>query len=397
MTGALTVSLDYQPAATGPFLWQAFDTAAVSSDLAAIARAGFREVRVGLAWDSFMPDARGVDPRRMSEFDTLLRVAGAHGMGIVPVLFIQAHGDCVFLPARAVMRDARRRGVRVLSEGMPEPGGPRDVWTDPLMLELADRWARAMAAGFANHPALAAWDLGDDPARVLRPRRIPDLAAWVAVAGAPLRQRGDRVQMTLGADDLLRGRGVRLGSLSSLLDRIDIAIRPAQLRRLQLPEPEALLFIAQLAQALAGDQGGQIGLALAMPSPGGDEEGMDELAAAATVDQLVERRTEAGVSALRATAWCDLHPRLRERAPYDRHDWRRRCGLVRLDGAEKPALGPWSRLARADLAAPPPNPWPPHLDVEAFYTNLPDSVLDLAAAWHREQEDRPAILDRSEA
>jgi hypothetical protein len=397
LTGALTVSLDYQPAATGPFLWQAFDTAAVSSDLAAIARAGFREVRVGLAWDSFMPDARGVDPRRMSEFDTLLRVAGAHGMGIVPVLFIQAHGDCVFLPARAVMRDARRRGVRVLSEGMPEPGGPRDVWTDPLMLELADRWARAMAAGFANHPALAAWDLGDDPARVLRPRRIPDLAAWVAVAGAPLRQRGDRVQMTLGADDLLRGRGVRLGSLSSLLDRIDIAIRPAQLRRLQLPEPEALLFIAQLAQALAGDQGGQIGLALAMPSPGGDEEGMDELAAAATVDQLVERRTEAGVSALRATAWCDLHPRLRERAPYDRHDWRRRCGLLSLDGAEKPALGPWSRLARADLAAPPPNPWPPHLDVEAFYANLPDSVLDLAAAWHREQEDRPAILDRSEA
>jgi hypothetical protein len=397
LTAALTVSLDYQPAATGPFLWQAFDTAAVSSDLAAIARAGFREVRVGLAWDSFMPDARGVDPRRMGEFDTLLRVAGAHGMGIVPVLFIQAHGDCVFLPARAVMRDARRRGVRVLSEGMPEPGGPRDVWTDPLMLELADRWARAMAAGFANHPALAAWDLGDDPARVLRPRRIPDLAAWVAVAGAPLRQRGDRVQMTLGADDLLRGRGVRLGSLSSLLDRIDIAIRPAQLRRLQLPEPEALLFIAQLAQALAGDQGGQIGLALAMPSPGGDEEGMDELAAAATVDQLVERRTEAGVSALRATAWCDLHPRLRERAPYDRHDWRRRCGLLRLDGAEKPALGPWSRLARADLAAPPPNPWPPHLDVEAFYANLPDSVLDLAAAWHREQEDRPAILDRSEA
>ena len=397
MTAALSVSLDYQPAATGPFLWQAFDTAAVSSDLAAIARAGFREVRVGLAWDSFMPDARGVDPRRMGEFDTLLRVAGAHGTGIVPVLFIQAHGDCVFLPARAVMRDARRRGVRVLSEGMPEPGGPRDVWTDPLMLELADRWARAMAAGFANHPALAAWDLGDDPARVLRPRRIPDLAAWVAVAGAPLRQRGDRVQMTLGADDLLRGRGVRLGSLSGLLDRIDIAIRPAQLRRLQLPEPEALLFIAQLAQALAGDQGGQIGLALAMPSPGGDEEGMEELAAAATVDQLVERRAEAGVSALRATAWCDLHPRLRERAPYDRHDWRRRCGLLRLDGAEKPALGPWSRLARADLAAPPPNPWPPHLDVEAFYANLPDSVLDLAAAWHREQEDRPAILDRSEA
>jgi hypothetical protein len=396
LTAALTVSLDYQPAATGPFLWQAFDIAAVTLDLAAIARAGFREVRVGLAWDSFMPDARGVDPRRMGELDTLLRVAGTHGMGIVPVLFIQTHGDCVFLPSRAVRRDARRRGVRVLSEGMPEPGGPRDAWTDPLMLELADRWARAMAAGFANHPALAAWDLGDDPASVLRPRRIPDLASWVALAGAPLRQRGDRVQITLGADDLLRGRGVRLGSLSGLVDRIDIAVRPAQVRRLQLSEPDALLFVAELAQALAGDQGGQVGLSLAMPSPGDDLEGTDEPAAASAVDQLVERRTEAGVCALRATGWSDLHPRLRERAPFDRDDWLRRCGLVRLDGAEKPAFEPWSRLARADVEAPPPNPWPPHLDVEAYYANLPDSVLDLAAAWHREQEDRPAILARSE-
>jgi hypothetical protein len=397
LTSALSVSLDYQPAATGPFLWQAFDAAAVTSDLAAIARAGFREVRVGLAWDSFMPDARGVDPRRMGELDMLLRVACAHGMGIVPVLFIQAHGDCVFLPGRAVRRDAHRRGVRVLSDGMLEPGGPRDAWTDPLMLELADRWSRAMAAGFANHPAVVAWDLGDDPASVLRPRRIPDLASWVALAGAPLRERGDRVRMTLGADDLLRGRGVRLGSLSGQLDRIDIAVRPAQLRRLHLPEPEALLFVAQLAQALAGDQGGQVGLAVAMPSPGGDDEGADEPAAAAAVDQLVERRTEAGVCALRASSWCDLHPRLRDRAPFDRHDWLRRCGLARLDGAEKPVLGPWSRVARADVAAPPPAPWPPHLDVEAFYANVPDSVLDLAAAWHREQEDRPAILPRSEA
>jgi hypothetical protein len=124
---------------------------------------------------------------------------------------------------------------------------------------------------------------------------------------------------------------------------------------------------------------------------------MDEPAAAAAVDQLVERRTEAGVCALRATAWCDLHPRLRERAPFDRHDWLRRRGLARLDSTEKPALGPWSRVARAEVAVPPPHPWPAHLDVEAFYANLPDSVLDLAAAWHREQEDRPAILHRSGA
>jgi len=398
LTAALIVGLDYQPAATGPFLWQAFDAAAVAADLAAMARAGFRQIRVGLAWDSFMPDARGVDPRRLGEFDLLLRAAGALGIQVVPVLFVQAHGDCVLLPGRTVRRDGGRlHGVRVLSEGMQEPGGPRDAWTDPLMLELADRWARAMAAGFANHPAVAAWDLGDDPASVVRPRRIADLPAWVALVGAPLRKGGDRVQITLGADDLLRARGVRLAPLAGQLDRIDIAVRPAQLRPLRLPEPEALRFVGQLAQTLAGDEAGRIGLAVAMPSPGDDAEGTDEQDAAAAVDQLVERRVETGVCALRASRWCDLHPRLRERPPFDRHDWLRRCGLVRVDGAEKPALVPWSRGARADEEPPSSRPWPPHLDAAEFYANLPDSLLDLAASWRREQDERPAILDRSKA
>ena len=169
MTTALRIGLDYQPSSTGPFLWQAFDAVEVAGDLALIAAAGFREVRVGLAWDSFMPDARGVDRRRLGELDTLLGAAQTLGLGVIPVLFAQAHGDCVLLPRRAVSRRRRRSGVRVLSDGLIEPGGPRDAWTDPLMLELADRWARTMAAAFANHPAVVAWDLGDDPARVRRP------------------------------------------------------------------------------------------------------------------------------------------------------------------------------------------------------------------------------------
>ncbi|MGA2282354.1 MAG: hypothetical protein ABSH07_01535 [Candidatus Dormibacteria bacterium] len=397
MTAALDVAVDYQPATTGPFLWQAFDATTVSSDLAAIARAGFRQVRVGLAWDSFMPDARGVDRRRLGEFETLLRAAISHGLRVVPVLFVQAHGDCVFLPGRTVRRDRRRRGVRVLSQGLLEPGGPPDLWTDPLMLELADRWARTMAAGFANHPAVAAWDLGDDPASVVRPRRIADLASWVALMAAPLREQGDRVQLTLGAGDLLRARGVRLAAVAPHLDRIDVTVRPAQLRSLHLADASALCLIARLGQALAGDADIAIGLALATPSPDGDAEGIDEVAAAATVDQLVERRTETGVCGLRAIRWCDLHPRLGERAPFDRDGWLQRCGLVRLDGAEKPVLGPWTRAARAELDVAPPGRWPRHLDVEAFYANLPDSLLDLAAGWHREQGDQPAILDRGGA
>lgn len=396
MSGELGVSVDYQPSASGPFLWHAFDRVRVDSDLAAIARAGIRQVRVGLAWDAFMPDAHGVEPRRLAEFESLLRAALAHGVRVVPVLFVQAHGDCVMLPGRTVLRGRRRSGVRVMSEGLLEPGAPREVWTDPLMLELADRWARAMASGFANHPAIEAWDLGDDPAAVIRPRRIADLATWVRLAGAPLREQGDRVHLTLGADDLLTGRGVRLGAVAPHLDRVDLAVRPSHLRRLELTEPSALRFLAQLAQALAGDTRVPVGLALAAPTPDGDAEGIEEVAAAAAIDELLERRVEAGICGLRATRWCDLHPRLAERAPYDRSGWLLRSGLIRLDGTGRPALDVYTRAARAGLESGEPRPWPSGLDVDEYYANLPDSLFDVAAGWRREHGDEPAILDRSE-
>ena len=397
MIEGTSVAVDYQPSGSGPFLWQAFDANAVAADLAAIGRAGFRVVRVGLDWDSFMPDARGVDRRRVGELDVLLRSAARNGLQVIPVLFVQAHGDCVLLPARTVLRRHPRRGVRVLSEGVVESGGPRDVWTDTLMLDLADRWLRHMISAFSGHPAILAWDLGDDPASVVRPRRIADLAAWVRLMAGPLRAGGDRVHITLGAGDIRQGRGVRLAVVAAQVDRTDVAVRPGQFRDLGLPDASALRFVGELAQALTGDAGTPLGLAVTTPSPGEDTEGTGEVDAADVAAELAERCVESGLAGLRAGAWTDLVPRLAGRAPFDRGGWLLRCGLVRTDGSAKPALEAWARAARAGIDPPPPRPWPDRLDVEGFYANLPESLLDLASGWHRVREDHPGILGGSGA
>lgn len=396
MSTELPVGVDYQPAATGPFLWQAFDAAAVRADLAAIAGSGFRLARVGLAWDSFMPDARGVDRRRLAELHTVLAAAAGEGLSLVLGLFIQAHGDCVLLPSRTVRRGGGAGGVRVLSDGILEPGIPRDPWTDPLMLELADRWAETLAAEFAGHPAVAGWDLGDDPASVARPRRHGDLAAWLRLAAAPLRARGERVTLTLGSADVLSARAVRIGALGGLVDRIDLAVaRPEELRRLELPGASALRFLVEVGQALSGAEGPPVGLAAAFPTAlEAEAEGAE---AARVVDELIERCDESGIASLRATRWTDLVPRLGERAPYDRSPWMLSCGLTRSADEPKPILAPWARLAGGEREQPPSRPWPADLDAETYYGNLPDSLLDLAARWRREREDHPGILGRGEA
>jgi hypothetical protein len=391
----LVGAIDYQASTSGPFLWQAFDRHAVNADLARIAQAGFSRVRIGLAWDSFMPDARGVDPRRLAEFEWLLRSATGHGLGVVPVLFVQSHGDCVFLPARTVLRRGARPGVRVFSQGLLEPGGPRDVWTDPLMLEIADTWLRTLVGGFANHPGIAAWDLGDDPATTVRPRRLADLGAWVAMMGAPLRRQGDRVQMTLGAGDVLMARGVRLDTVAAHVDQLDIAVRPLQLSRLGLSDAEGMLLLAGLAQRMIAGTGTRLGLAMALPIGAGEAE-IDEPAAARLTDELIARGDESGLVGLRPTRWSDLGENLAGRAPFDRSDWMRHCGLTASGGSARAALEVWSRALRTEAAAGPAQPWPPALDVAEYYAALPESIRDLAGAWRRERDNQPAILDRSE-
>ncbi len=395
----LPVAVDYQPAAAGPFLWQAFDATTIRTDLGTIAGHGFRLVRVGLAWDSFMPDARGVDRRRLADLDSLLTAARTEGVAVVLTLFIQAHGDCVFLPSRAVRRGGTVGGVRVLSDGILEPGVPRDPWTDPLMLELADRWAETLAAEFAGHAAVAGWDLGDDPASVARPRRRGDLAAWARVAAAPFRARGERVTLTLGAGDVLSPRAVRIATFSGLVDRIDLAARPEELLDLELPTASAFRFLVELGQGLGGADGPPIGLALAFPSALALPDAQADVAepAARVVDEVIERCDESGIASMRGTRWSDLMPRLGERAPYDRAPWMLGCGLIASAGEPKPLLAPWARCARSDREQPPPRAWPADLDAEAYYRHLPDSVLDLAARWRRERADRPGILGRGEA
>src|SRR5258708_27465388 len=168
------------PAEVGPYLWHEFDVERTRRDLLRISAAGFGAVRVHLAWDAFMPSPRQVNRFRLRDLDTLMQIAQAVSLRVVPVLFAQSFGDCVLLPRYAVARDRGRPGVRVVSDGVVEAGGPRDVWADPLMLEVESLWLEEMLRAFSNHPALLAWDLGHDPATTCRPLRTAHLESWAA-------------------------------------------------------------------------------------------------------------------------------------------------------------------------------------------------------------------------
>ena len=403
----LAVSVTYLPAATGAYMWHEFTPVKVASDLAELRAAGFESVRVHLAWDAFMPGDRQVDRYRLRDLEALLQTAREISLGVVPVLFCQAFGDTIALPRYAVDRRRPRPGVRVVTDTNVVEGGPRDPWVDPLMLEAENRWLDTMLDAFANHPAIAAWDLGHDPASVARPRRIVDLAGWTASMAARVRAREDPCLLTLGQDDVLTARGVRLASVAGHLDGLGLALTPQQPR--PLPGDGADLrpavMVAQLALRLAAPAAAPPPMLAVVGMASGDEPAppvapdrgddmppaweaplLQPPEAERAAADLLDRFAAVGVASVCASAWSDLGSRPLTAPPCDRLPTLGRHGLVTATGAPKPLAAAWSGLARREPSLSAADPWPDRIDVEDYYAQLPDSALDLWARWLGEPE-----------
>lgn len=394
--------MTYWPAGVGPYLWHEFSSEVVAHDLAAIAERRIPVVRVLLSWDAFMPTDRAPNPRRMRDFETLLATARALDLGVVPCLFAQSLGDCVMLPAYAIDRANPRRGVRCLTDARIADGGPRDIYADPLMLEAQVRWLDAMLAAFAQHPAVAAWELGYDPATTIRPRRIEQMRQWAALLAERVEAHGDETRLTLGQGDVLRGRAVRLHALAAHVDRLGLVLRPQQIGLPgELLDPGRAVFVAALAMALLGGVAPldlDVGVGVVADSADEFEDAVadglsdDPQAAHRACDELLQRVLDIGVSGVTAAAWSDWGPRLREAPPADRRPAVARLGIVDSIGESKQLAGAWDSVVAREHSVAQPLRLAAEFSVDDYYANLPDSLLDLYATWQGGRGDRPAIV-----
>jgi hypothetical protein len=400
----LEVGVTYLPSDVGPYMWHEFAAEVVRRDLTAIAAHRISVVRIPLAWDAFMPSDGAPSARRMRDLETVLTTARELGLRLVPALFAESIGDCVMLPAYAVDRRKPRPGVRCVTDARVVDGGPRDLYTDPLMLEVQVRWLDALLAAFSAHPAIAAWDLGGDPASTVRPRRIAHMAAWAELLAERVHAQQEECRLTLGQGDVVHARGVRLAAVAQHVDAVELLVRP---QLLPLPgdtlQPSRGLFITDLAQALMG-AGTPLSVAVGIasgevdPDAVGSAASTDRITAADDVartscDQLLQRLCTSGVVGIRAQAWSDWGARLHDAPPMDRQPWLGRMGIIDSTGASKPIADAWWALGDRERSVAPPSPFPAHIDVDSYYSNLPDSLLDLYASWQGDRSDAPAILD----
>ena len=389
------VGVTYWSREVGPYIWHEYDAARTESDLRAIKASGHRTVRTHLLWDAFMPTPSRVEPARQRNFEHFVGVAAELSLQVIPVLFMQTLAGCVMLPAYAIDVDARRPGVRAVTDAVTQPGGPRYVYTDQLMLEVCARWIDEMLSAFAGHPAIAMWDLGHDPAGGVRPQRIEHLRAWTAMMSERIHEREQRCMLSLSADDLVIARAVRPAEVARLVDVVGLDLSGNALAQVGgMLEPAAATFLAQLGESLTGSAPLFTHLHAAERTvASGDDDGLDGDAqmrrfVAGAVDTLVD----CGCAGLIAAMWSSPGPRAAEVPPFDRRHGLRDAGLMDASGAETAFGSVWLEEARRERERSVPNPWPATIDIEDYYANLPESLHELRAAWERGSSEYPAML-----
>lgn len=363
----------------GPYVWHDFDAERARADLRAVAASGLRALRTLLPWDVFMPSTARPDGAALRNFETLLAIADDVDVAVIPVLFAQTFGDCVFLPVYAIDVDAPRTGVRTVTGGVVQPGGPRDQYVDSRMLEAEVRWLEGMLDAFAGNPVIAMWDLGHDPATTVRPRRIEQLRQWTAAHASRIHEAGERCALTLGGTDITTARGVRLDVVAQSVDVLGMTIDSGALGLADSGlDAGAVAFLLQLGMRLAGD-GAPVHAHVA-PGDAGTAPDPEDLLRRFGGD-VADRIAAIGCSGAHATHWSDCSERVDRLPPFDRHPELAHRGLVDVSGSPTAFGDGWLRATAAIGAAHPPRPWPDTIDSADYYANLPHSIADLYAAW----------------
>src|SRR5262245_6197634 len=202
------LGINYWPISSAMYWWQRFDAGEVDADFARIAAAGFDSVRVFLLWEDFQPSPRTVDDRALTRLVAVADAAARSSLSLVPTLFTGHMSGVNWFPEWALERGSSPSRFRIVSGGKVVSSAAKNWFTDETVLDAQSLQAREVANALAKHPALWAYDLGNENSNcVIPPSR--DLAVrWLERMAEAIRSRDSSNPITFGlhAEDLEEDR-----------------------------------------------------------------------------------------------------------------------------------------------------------------------------------------------
>jgi endo-1,4-beta-mannosidase len=388
------LGINYWPRSSAMAMWSRFDLGEIDEDFARIATLGLDVVRFFLSWEAFQPAPDAVAGEALERFESVLERAHARGLQTLPTLFSGHMSGVNWLPAWTLDRSSRTTRFRTIAAGRSSPYAIGDFYRGEL-LEAQRFFARTLAPRVREHPAIFAWDLGNEFSNLRAPQSARDAHDWSAALSDDL-LAGSQIGVTGGihGEDVTRENHIRPSSIAApwafatmhgysvysdfARDRTDADVVP---------------FLAELTASCAGKRVlfSEFGNPTCPPGTTrlGDFAclGEDEMAIYAT--RVLERLQARGALGAFWWCWADYAAPLAQTPPFDEAPHELRFGIVRNDGSEKPvaqALAAFARERHSVSSQP-----PPIVDEAAYFAGLPASTQAAYEAYctaHAGSEER---------
>jgi endo-1,4-beta-mannosidase len=384
------LGVNYWPRTSAMAMWTRFDLAEIDEDFARIAALGLDAVRFFLMWEVFQPDGSAVDANALGKLDAVFDAAFRHGLRTMPTLFCGHMSGVNWLPPWTLDPGTSARRFRTISAGRESPYGIGDFYAGAL-LDAQRAHARALGARYRSHPAILAWDLGNEFSNLRAPASSDAAAAWSEALTRDLHESSNLpVTGGIHGEDLTLDRNIRPSSICAPWDLATMHGYPvysafARDRR----DPEVVPFLAALTATfsrkpvLFSEFGNPTCQTEAETQLGVDC--LDETEMAAYAIAVLERLHARG--ALGAFWWCwgDYATALAATPPFDRAPHELHFGIVRNDGSEKPVAHTLAGFARENREVRLTYDRLP-IDEASYYAGLPASTERAYAAYYAVHE-----------
>jgi endo-1,4-beta-mannosidase len=373
------LGVNYWPRRTAMAMWSRFDAGEIDEDFARLAGMGLDLVRFFLMWEAFQPEPGPPDAAALARFEAVLASAARYGLQTMPTLFCGHMSGVNWLPEWALDPGRPAGRFRTISGGRESPLGAGDFYRGPL-LDAQRLLARALGERAGRHPAILAWDLGNEFSNLREPEREGDGAEWSSILTNDLLETsGLPVTGGIHGEDLTEDRRIRPSTMCapwSFATMHGYPVYSAFAR--SASDPEVVPFLSAVTSAFSHKR--VLFSEFGNPQCSGAPSALgclDEAAMAEYAGAVLRRVHARGVLGALWWCWADyaVDPRT---PPFDRATHELHFGIVRADGREKPVAGVLAAFAaerraveeivdRAGALLP---------DERAYYAGLPLATGD---------------------
>ncbi len=378
------LGVNYWPRSSAMAMWSRLEAGEIDQDFARIAGLGLDVVRFFLFWEAFQPAPESVAEGAFARLETVLERLDAYGLRAMPTLFCGHMSGANWLPGWTLDRSTNAARFRTISGGVNVPYGIADFYSGEL-LEAQRFFARTIGERFREHPAILAWDLGNEFSNLRAPATPQDAAHWSAALTHDLFESSNLdVTGGLHGEDLSEERNIRPSSIAEPWTFATMHGYPAYSSFARSAgDPEVVPFLYELTASFSAKRVlfSEFGTPVCPPGARDvagkpcldDDEG-------GTYARAVLPRLQAR-GALGAFWWCwtDYDPALASTAPFDEAPHELRFGMMRADGSSRPVADVFAEFARERRSTT--DPPAPIVDETTYYAGLPSSLSQAYADY----------------